>query len=121
MSKFARYVRLVPLILGGLVPLATFVACAPATESTDTARPNTPAATSVEIASTGATVRHTRADADFMRGMLHHHAQAITMTDLVEQRSGEEELRLLARRIALSQEGEMEMMVRWLERRGEEV
>ena len=42
---------------------------------------------------------HTKADVDFMLGMIHHHAQALVMTRLVRKRSASEEIPLLARRI----------------------
>jgi uncharacterized protein (DUF305 family) len=52
-------------------------------------------------------VRHTPADVRFMQGMIGHHAQAIEMTDLVPARSRRDEMRLLARRIEISQADEM--------------
>jgi uncharacterized protein (DUF305 family) len=63
---------------------------------------------------------HTQADVDFMRGMIHHHAQALRMTALVPKRSTSEDVKLLAERIDVSQEGEIEQMTTWLESRGEE-
>jgi uncharacterized protein (DUF305 family) len=60
------------------------------------------------------------ADVRFVQGMVAHHAQAIEMTDLVGLRSGHDDLKLLARRIALSQADEIEMMREWLSSRGEE-
>jgi uncharacterized protein (DUF305 family) len=64
-------------------------------------------------------VRHTAADVRFMQGMIPHHAQALEMAALVPSRSGRDDVRLLARRIALSQADEMRMMQRWLEVRDE--
>ncbi len=64
-------------------------------------------------------VRHTEADVRFMQGMIHHHAQALQMTALVEERSNDEGVRLLAQRIDLSQVDEIGMMEGWLEARGE--
>jgi len=63
---------------------------------------------------------HTRADVLFMQGMLHHHAQAIVMTGLAATHTTSQDIRLLARRIELSQDDEIALMVRWLEERGEE-
>ena len=54
------------------------------------------------------------ADVKFMREMIHHHAQALTMTALVEKRSESEDLGALAQRIDLSQRDEIEMMEEWL-------
>jgi len=58
-------------------------------------------------------------DVEFMQGMIMHHAQAVEMTALVESRTENEDIRLLAARISRSQSGEMEFMKRWLEARGE--
>ena len=63
---------------------------------------------------------HTPVDVRFMQGMIHHHAQALRMTDLVPARSSDEGLGLLAERIDLSQETEIEQMRSWLQARGEE-
>jgi uncharacterized protein (DUF305 family) len=64
---------------------------------------------------------HVSADVRFMQGMIYHHAQALQMTDLLAIRTESEKMRLLARRIDVSQSAETEMMKRWLEARSEEV
>lgn len=76
-----------------------------------------------DVSAAGATrsVGYTAADVLFMQGMIHHHGQAIEMTSLVEDRTTNQAIRLLARRIELSQEDEMSLMRRWLQRRGEAV
>ena len=61
---------------------------------------------------------HTKADVDFVRGMIHHHAQAILMTSLVRKRSASERIPLLARRTEISQQAEIETMENWLKARG---
>jgi uncharacterized protein (DUF305 family) len=66
-------------------------------------------------------VRPTKADVQFIQGMIHHHAQALDMTDLLRTRTIREDMRLLAHRIELSQADEIKMMQRWLEVHGEEV
>ncbi len=66
-------------------------------------------------------VRHTEADVKFMQGMIHHHAQALDMTALLELRTSRVEMKFLARRIDISQSDEIKMMQRWLEVRGQEV
>ena len=63
---------------------------------------------------------YTEADVRFMQGMIHHHAQAIWMTDLVPTRSTRASIELLARRISASQNAEIAQMREWLETRGEE-
>jgi uncharacterized protein (DUF305 family) len=75
---------------------------------------------SAEEAAAAGGAEHTQADVDFMRGMIHHHAQALVMTNMVRQRSGSREIPLFARRIEISQEAELETMERWLTERGEE-
>ncbi len=58
-------------------------------------------------------------DVEFMQGMIHHHAQAVEMTALINERTKNKEIRLLGSRISQSQSDEMSMMKRWLETRGE--
>ncbi len=62
---------------------------------------------------------HTAKDVDFMQGMIMHHAQAVEMTDMIEARTENRDIRLIGARIASSQIDEMEFMKRWLEARGE--
>jgi uncharacterized protein (DUF305 family) len=64
---------------------------------------------------------HTEADVRFMQAMLVHHAQALEMTGLVPERTEREDIRLLARRIEVSQVDEIAQMQSWLEARGEAV
>ena len=66
-------------------------------------------------------VGHTPADVEFMQGMIHHHAQALDMTALVAERTGREDMKLVALRIQLSQEDEIGMMQTWLQAVGEAV
>jgi uncharacterized protein (DUF305 family) len=63
---------------------------------------------------------HTEADVDFMQGMIHHHAQALVMTSMVRDRAASKNLAVLARRIEIAQEAEIETMERWLSTRDEE-
>ncbi len=60
---------------------------------------------------------YTRADIDFMTGMIHHHAQAIQMAGLVADRTASPEIRTLSGRIISAQEDEIGIMTRWLEDR----
>ena len=59
------------------------------------------------------------ADADFMRNMIGHHAQAIEMATLARDNTSTEGILLLARRIDESQVFEIGLMRRWLEAREE--
>ena len=58
-------------------------------------------------------------DAEFMQGMILHHAQAVEMTALIQARTENKELRLLGARISQSQSDEMNFMKRWLTLRNE--
>ena len=58
-------------------------------------------------------------DVEFMQGMIMHHAQAVEMTALIEERTQNKEIRLLGARISQSQLDEMDFMKRWLVARGE--
>lgn len=64
---------------------------------------------------------HTKADVRFMQEMIHHHAQAIEMVNLLKTRTAREDLKLLGRRIEVSQTDEIRMMKTWLADRSEEV
>jgi uncharacterized protein (DUF305 family) len=61
------------------------------------------------------------ADVRFMQHMIVHHAQALVMTEMVGERTDNEQIRLLARRISDSQNSEMALMRSWLEAREEPV
>ena len=54
-----------------------------------------------------------------MQGMIMHHAQAVEMTALINERTTKQDLRLLGARISHSQAEEMKFMERWLKLRGE--
>jgi len=58
-------------------------------------------------------------DAEFMQGMIMHHAQAVEMTALIESRTENQELRTLGARISHSQAEEIRFMKRWLDARGQ--
>ncbi|HSM08519.1 MAG TPA: DUF305 domain-containing protein [Gemmatimonadota bacterium] len=61
------------------------------------------------------------ADAEFVRDMIVHHQQALHMTALAPDRTDSDDMRLLAKRIEETQEFEIDLMLRWLEERGEPV
>jgi len=62
-----------------------------------------------------------QAEAEFMQGMIMHHAQAVEMTALISSHTGNQDLRLLGARISSSQSDEIKFMKRWLTARGEPV
>ena len=63
---------------------------------------------------------HVDADVRFMQGMIHHHSQALDMTELLSSRTESEEMRMLAQRIDISQTDEIGTMEGWLKSRGED-
>ena len=65
-------------------------------------------------------VQFTPADVKFMQGMIHHHAQALDMTELLATRTNSDDMKKLALRISVSQTDEIKMMRRWLAVRGQE-
>jgi uncharacterized protein (DUF305 family) len=62
-----------------------------------------------------------RADAEFMQGMIMHHSQAVEMTALIASHTENKHLRSLGARISSSQSDEIRLMQRWLAARGEPV
>lgn len=76
---------------------------------------------SPEEAARASAVRFSQADVRFMQGMIGHHAQALEMAALLPSRTDREEMKLLAKRIEVSQADEIKMMREWLEARGQEV
>ena len=66
-------------------------------------------------------ITHTAADVAFMQGMIGHHAQAVEMTELLKTRTESADMKLLAKRIEVSQTDEIRFMQRWLTSRGETV
>jgi uncharacterized protein (DUF305 family) len=68
-----------------------------------------------------AALPHTAADTRFMQGMIGHHAQALEMSALVYANSQSDEMKLLAKRIEVSQIDEINMMKGWLTARGEKL
>ncbi len=76
---------------------------------------------SAEKATDLSRVQFTAADVRFMQGMIGHHAQALEMAALLPERTRRDDMRLLAKRIDVSQADEIQMMQRWLEARGQQV
>ncbi len=58
------------------------------------------------------------ADIYFMQGMIHHHSQAVEMTELLRTRSHNRKLQALGQKITISQTDEMKSMKQWLTDRG---
>lgn len=58
------------------------------------------------------------ADVAFMQGMIHHHAQAVEMVDLLRARGLSKQLLAFGERITISQSDEIRFMKDWLQERG---
>lgn len=61
------------------------------------------------------------ADLSFMQGMIHHHAQAVEMVDLLRTRGQSKELQSFGERIRISQSDEIRFMKEWLEEHGQPI
>src|SRR5436853_7581802 len=59
----------------------------------------------------------TPADATFMQGMIHHHAQAVVMAGWAQTHGASEGVKTLAGRIDVGQRDEIAFMLRWLRER----
>ena len=81
----------------------------------------TPQVVAPEQASDLSKVQATPADATFMQGMIHHHAQALDMVALLKTRTNSDDMQKLGERIRISQADEIGMMQRWLRARGADV
>ena len=60
-----------------------------------------------------------KADVEFMQGMIMHHSQAVEMTALIPSHSENKDVRALGAKISSSQADEIRMMQRWLAARGQ--
>ncbi|MGJ7441779.1 DUF305 domain-containing protein [Aquipuribacter sp. MA13-6] len=99
---------------------------APSTQrAPNVVQPGAPGEDSVKLDATVmpsvAPAPHTEVDVAFMQDMIGHHAQAIVMTSMVQERSENESLQLFVERMDITQVGEIEQMQDWLEDKGEEV
>lgn len=61
----------------------------------------------------------TKADVEFMQGMIHHHEQAVEMVALMKARTTNKDLLRLGARISHTQAEEIGFMKRWLTMRGQ--
>jgi uncharacterized protein (DUF305 family) len=59
-----------------------------------------------------------KADVDFMQGMIMHHNQAVEMTELLKTRTKDPAIMELGKKIDVSQSDEMRWMKQWLTDRG---
>ena len=73
-----------------------------------------------DLAATPSVPGHTAGDIDFVNSMIAHHQQALDMTALVDARTADDGLPLLAERMEVSQVAEIEQLQGWLTARGED-
>jgi uncharacterized protein (DUF305 family) len=64
---------------------------------------------------------YTKADVEFMQGMIPHHAQAVKMCAMAPTHAGKREVKLMCERMLVSQSDEIRMMRIWLLDRGQYV
>ena len=91
--------------------------CGGGTSTTGSSSPSSPAAgTSAPAAgsSSAPAAAHNAQDVTFTRDMIVHHASAIEMAKLAEQRAGRPEIKSLAQRIEQAQAPEIQTMSGWL-------
>lgn len=85
-------------------------------------RPGRPGADSTKLPSTtrGKLPPQSKADVDFMQGMIMHHGQAVEMTALIASRTKNPDVIKIGAKISQSQIDEIAFMKRWLIVRGED-
>lgn len=106
----------------GLI-LAGLIAAQPGPQAPPIFQPGAPGA-AARIITPGEAVALSRStftgdDVAFMQHMLVHHAQAVEMVGLLETRGASPAVALMGRRIALSQQAEIDIMREWLTGRGQ--
>jgi uncharacterized protein (DUF305 family) len=108
-----------------LVLAATLTGCGGASRTSPGVAPAPaarPALTPAEVArADSGRPPYTRADADFMSGMIGHHAQAIVMAGWASSHGASASVRALCERIVVGQRDEIASMQRWLRDRHEPV
>ena len=107
--------RLIPAALASALLVAT--GCASTGQPENSTRPAPAPPTKVGIAA----IKHTAADVNFMRGMIHHHAQAVLMAKWAPTHGAGADLQRLAERIVVAQQDEIALMQTWLKEKGEPV
>jgi uncharacterized protein (DUF305 family) len=109
----------------GLVVAVAIVGCSAAPRPTSGAHPIataegtlTPAA---QARADSGRPPYTRADVEFMQGMIRHHAQALVMAGWAKTHAARSDVKTLAARIDVAQSDEIALMLRWLQDRREAV
>ncbi len=108
-------------IAGAVLMNACATASQPPVVSTPAPTPGEPLTPAQQVVADGGIPPYTRADVQFMQGMIGHHGQALTMAALAPTNTTSEDVRVLAARIDVAQRDEIALMQRWLRQRGETV
>lgn len=114
------------LVAAALLGSAAACGSAPASPATVSPAGSPTGASAGSVQAPAAQVAHAdslrgswvQADADFMTGMIHHHAQALVMAQLAPTHGASASLRVLAARIINAQNDEIALMQQWLRDRG---
>ncbi|SRR5216684_3285299 len=98
--------------LAAIVALASISGCSTATQQSPAGVPaDSPAA---KVRADAGVQAFTPADATFMQGMIHHHAQAVVMAGWAPTHGANASVKTLAGRIDVGQRDEIAFMLRWL-------
>jgi uncharacterized protein (DUF305 family) len=101
----------------------SFVACASASKSTagpTVISPTGRSPAAIAAADSGRPA-YTKADVEFVSGMIGHHAQAVLMAGWAPSHGASPSVQALCERIAVAQRDEIKFMQRWLRERREQV
>jgi uncharacterized protein (DUF305 family) len=105
--------------------IAALAACSSATRSSSTVEPviiNPSGRSPAEIArADSGRPPYTKADVEFVSGMIPHHSQAVLMAGWARSHGASESVQGLAERIVVAQRDEIAFMQRWLRERRESV
>jgi uncharacterized protein (DUF305 family) len=104
-----------------LLAAAFTTACATAPQQAGRGAQSGPLTPAQQVALDGGIPPYTRADVEFMQGMIAHHGQALTMAALAPTNGARADVGILAARIDVGQRDEIALMQRWLRQRGETV
>jgi uncharacterized protein (DUF305 family) len=117
MKRFSIHIALSMTVCG-----AAACGSAPPAQKPAVIQPGAPGQTSKVLppGTTQPVPQATEADIKFMQGMIHHHAQALDMTEMLDERSQDPDMKKLGLRIHVSQTDEIKMMQHWLEARGQD-
>ena len=105
-----------------LLAAVAIVGCSPTTYQSTPGAPVAPVLTpAAQAKADGGVMPYTKADVQFMQGMIGHHAQAVVMAGWAQTHRARSDVKILASRIDVGQRDEIAFMQRWLTERREMV